>query len=226
LRFYFFLIFFVAFHSIKASAEVRAVIFDMGGVVVASSNQGLADFLYQELKIAKNSLPKNLKEAASSLEKGLIDESEFWLQFASSRNGKVPEDWNFKWKEFYLHRAVINWDILHLVQTLRSNGYLTPLLSDTMESHYEINLERGLFDYFYPLFNSIHTHLVKPDPRAYEYVLSEIKVKPNEAVLIDDLKENVDAAINIGIIGLQYFDLSHLIIDFMRLNVKITHDPI
>ena len=90
-----------------------------------------------------------------------------------------------------------------------------------MESHYLINLERGLFKFFHPLFNSIHTHLVKPDHRVYEHVLREIKTQPDETVFVDDLKANVEAATKVGITGIQFLGIDQLKNDLRRLKVKI-----
>jgi putative hydrolase of the HAD superfamily len=217
----FVLSFLLFFHSVYANAEIRAVIFDLGGVVVNASNSGLTDFLCSQLGILKESLPSNLKEFAADLEKGLIKENDFWFQFAHDRNGRVPDDWSSKWKEFYLERAEINLGVIKLIETLKAHRYRTPLLSDTMESHYIINLERGLFEFFEPVFNSIHTHLVKPDKRIYEYALRQINTKPEETVFIDDLKVNVEGAISVGIVGIQYISLDQLKADLRNLNIKI-----
>jgi HAD superfamily hydrolase (TIGR01509 family) len=84
-----------------------------------------------------------------------------------------------------------------------------------------MNLERGLFNIFEPVFNSIHTHLVKPDPNVFDYVLSEIKTNPDETVFIDDAKENVEEAIKAGIVGIQFIGFDQLKADLRSLNVNV-----
>jgi len=40
--------------------------------------------------------------------------------------------------------------------------------------------------------------LAKPDPRAFTYVIQAERVKPAEAVFVDDLQENIDTANKLG----------------------------
>lgn len=39
----------------------------------------------------------------------------------------------------------------------------------------------------------------KPEPRIYEYTLNRLKVKPEQAIFLDDLGGNVKAADKMGI---------------------------
>ena len=46
--------------------------------------------------------------------------------------------------------------------------------------------------------------LAKPDPAIYKLLLSRYDLKPEECVFIDDRKDNVDAAIRLGMSGIIY----------------------
>ena len=51
---------------------------------------------------------------------------------------------------------------------------------------------------------SSHVKLAKPEPAIYQLLLSKYNLKPEECVFIDDRKDNVDAAISLGMSGIVY----------------------
>ena len=51
---------------------------------------------------------------------------------------------------------------------------------------------------------SSHVKLAKPEPAIYQLLLSKYNLKPEECVFIDDRKDNVDAAIALGMNGIVY----------------------
>lgn len=53
---------------------------------------------------------------------------------------------------------------------------------------------------------SFETGLIKPDPAIYQHVCDKFSVTPESCVFIDDLKENIDAAIAFGMEGVQMTD--------------------
>ena len=61
----------------------------------------------------------------------------------------------------------------------------------------------GLFD---ELVISAEVGLVKPDARVFQLALGRLDVQPHEAVFIDDMPVNVDAAGRLGMIGIQFVD--------------------
>jgi len=57
---------------------------------------------------------------------------------------------------------------------------------------------------FDKLFISSRIHLAKPDAKAYQYVVKKLRVKPEEALMVDDRRENIVAAKKIGMQGIVY----------------------
>jgi len=58
--------------------------------------------------------------------------------------------------------------------------------------------------FFDRIFISTKMHMAKPDKKAYEYVLKQLKVKPSEALMVDDRIENILPARKIGMNGIIY----------------------
>jgi epoxide hydrolase-like predicted phosphatase len=75
-------------------------------------------------------------------------------------------------------------------------------------SNFSNGLERFLQEVFkiYHLFDlvvsSYNVKIKKPDSRIYEHTLKKLGLKPEEAVFIDDLEENVKGAEAVGIKGI------------------------
>jgi epoxide hydrolase-like predicted phosphatase len=80
------------------------------------------------------------------------------------------------------------------------------LLSNAMPEARASLLER--FPHFYDMFDvvifSAEVNLAKPDPRIYQLALTELDVRAEDAVFVDDFIENVEAARALGIHGVHF----------------------
>ena len=59
--------------------------------------------------------------------------------------------------------------------------------------------------------------IVKPDERIYQIALDKLGVEPEETVFLDDLRVNVEAARQLGIKAVQFFNPSQAISDIRAL---------
>lgn len=59
--------------------------------------------------------------------------------------------------------------------------------------------------------------VMKPDPRIYQLLLDRYDLKAEECVFVDDRKENVDAAIALGMEGVVYTDSRDLLTLFEKI---------
>jgi epoxide hydrolase-like predicted phosphatase len=66
----------------------------------------------------------------------------------------------------------------------------------------------GLFD---ELIISAEVKITKPDPRIFHLAVERLQVQPAEAVFIDDIAENVEAARKEGLHGIQYLEFEQTI---------------
>jgi putative hydrolase of the HAD superfamily len=70
-----------------------------------------------------------------------------------------------------------------------------------------------LFD---ELIISAKVGMVKPDPRIFHLAVERLRVQPAEAIFIDDIEENVEAARGEGLIAIQYQDTQKTIDELNR----------
>ena len=59
----------------------------------------------------------------------------------------------------------------------------------------------------------------KPAPIIYHHAFRELAALPDEALYVDDLRENVDAALSLGMIGFHFTSPGELLSEFSRLGL-------
>lgn len=90
-------------------------------------------------------------------------------------------------------------DVLDIVKELKSIGYKIYFLSNYQLLAYEHVLkEHSLFNYFDGGVFSFEEKLLKPEPEIYEKLIKTYEIDPYESIFIDDTKENVESASNLG----------------------------
>jgi epoxide hydrolase-like predicted phosphatase len=78
--------------------------------------------------------------------------------------------------------------------------YAIAILSNSADGARREEQARYSFtDLFDAIIYSHEAGLAKPDPRIYALLCGELNVEPNELVFVDDVCENVDAAVQFGI---------------------------
>ncbi len=174
--------------------KIKSIIFDFGGVLV---HGGYLSFLKQYcLKCLTPDGSKKIQKLEHQVNLGHITEKKFYLEIAKIFHVHLnPSEMH----KLIVKRMRANKSLVRLIPKLdkakivlfsNSIGYMVPQVMK--QDH--INAKK-LFD---KVFLSNVIHLAKPDKVAYKYVLKKIKSKPPETLLVDDRKENLANASNLG----------------------------
>ena len=135
-----------------------------------------------------------------------------------------PES-SFRWIEGFRENAKANEEVVNLMKSL-SNKYDIGIITNVSYSRYK-EFRKILFDKLVKEINiktivaSCYVKTVKPDEKIYEIALKRLEVQPDEAVFIDNLKENVEGAAKVGIHAIQYTDYEKLLEDLVKLDVEL-----
>ena len=86
-----------------------------------------------------------------------------------------------------------------LIRELKERGYRLIVLSNMSPEYIEFLRKKPVYQYFDEEIISCEVKLVKPEREIYELLLSRYGLNPAETIFIDDRKENVDAAAELGI---------------------------
>ena len=119
--------------------EIKAVIFDWGGVLIDDPAPGLMQYCAKELNVSKQQYTEAHQRFEADFVKGLISEDTFWSRICRELNIPKPKAhslWTDAFKSAYIPRE----DMFSMAASLQKNGYKTAVLSNT---------EKPAMQYFY-----------------------------------------------------------------------------
>lgn len=187
--------------------NIRNVIFDLGGVIlnlsVESSLKQLANVTGLPMKNILDAYAA--REEFLQYERGEISDSEFRnalreiYSFAGD-DDDIDRCWNAMLLDIPAERIA-------LLTTLKGR-YRTFLLSNTNSIHvrcFSSSLQKhhglaSLDSLFEKVYYSHELRMRKPDPRIYEYVLTENNLVAGETLFLDDNEKNIEGARSVGIL--------------------------
>jgi FMN phosphatase YigB (HAD superfamily) len=186
--------------------EFRAVIFDFGGVLVRMVDDRPRLRLAQQLGIPLSQLDYLVffSVSAQQASKGEITVSMHWEDVRKALS-ILPDDMGGFLRQYWSADDV-NWELLEYIRKLHPR-YKVGLLSNAWDDlrrtmHERWNID-GLFD---ELIISAEVKLLKPDPRIFHLAVERLGVLPTQAIFIDDIAENIEAARREGLFAIQYQD--------------------
>ncbi|MGE5223428.1 MAG: HAD family hydrolase [Omnitrophica WOR_2 bacterium] len=186
--------------------SIRAVIFDLGGVLVRTEDRATRLELCRQLGLTYEQLSSAVFDSPTAIQAtlGEISAESHWKNLLASlqwSNGGKAEFEGLFWGGDSLNTG--------LVETIRSlrPRYKTALLSNAWDDVREKVIDRwNLLPLFDVVIISAEVRLAKPDPRIYELAVDRLGVKPEEAVFIDDFIDNVKAARDAGLYAIQFIN--------------------
>lgn len=102
------------------------------------------------------------------------------------------------------HTMTLSTEAIALIRLYASLGHRIYLISN-LDTETYVYLQKKYPD-FWALFDGIIISGVvgyaKPDPHIYQQALQQFMINPNNAIYIDDVRQNVEAAITVGLHGI------------------------
>lgn len=179
---------------------IRAVIFDFGGVLMRTGSLEPRRRLAEQFGLSLDELYRLVFDGDGSREAqlGSIDPDQRWAQIGQSVRLSSRDE------QIAFHQAMFATDVLdgELLDYIRS---LRPRLKTALLSNASLRLvtvlrdDLHIEDCFDVIVISAQVGLMKPDPAIYRLTLERLGVEPQEAVFLDDVLDNVEAASSLGI---------------------------
>jgi putative hydrolase of the HAD superfamily len=182
---------------------IQAVIFDVGGVLFHLADKSKQRKWETRLGLAEGLLGRTIwtMPISAQAEIGCASEDEVWAAVAD-RFQLNPIDLAALRGDFFSGGA---WNdrLLDYARSLRAH-YKTGIISNAWPDARKAVKPWVNGDAFDDLIFSAEVGLVKPDRRIYELALARLRVQPIEAIFVDDVSENVEAARAIGMQGIRF----------------------
>lgn len=185
---------------------IKALISDLGGVLLRTRTAGSRRALEQRLGLAPHTIEARVFGSDLSLQaqRGEVGEEIMWR--ALERDLDLPHH-GLTVREFrnkFFEEDFIDEELLTLIRRVRP-GLKTGLLSNAWDGLREmLHTQIPVSDAFDVIVISAEEKIAKPDPRLYQLALTRLGVQADEAIFLDDLSENVDAARALGLIGIHF----------------------
>lgn len=183
---------------------IKNIIFDMGNVLL-DYNPWVSINKYCAKDEEKEVIYKELFCGAEwvQLDYGNMTDDEAFLSIAK----RVPDAYHKA-----LRDCLDNWHIcmqpgdgtLEFFREVKEAGYKLYVLSNASDRFYKYFPKYYPLDCFEGVVVSCDIHMVKPDERIYEYIIDRYGIVPEESLFIDDRIDNINAAIDAGILGVTF----------------------
>jgi len=197
----------------KAGMTIRAVVFDIGGVLEITPRTGWVEKWETCLYLKPGELDERLMDVWRDGNSGTISEEEVEKSIGEIMGldqGQVEAFMADLWEEYL---GELNAPLAAYFSSLRPR-YQTALLSNSFAGARSREQERYHFDGMTDLLIYSHEEwIAKPERRIFELTCERLGMQPAEIAFLDDVKPNVAAARELGLHAILFKETKEAIAD-------------
>ena len=199
---------------------IKVIFFDIGGVLLRIHPEKMIKKISSitdiPFDIVKNSFPE---EAHDAYERGQMPDYDWYQSCKNSlpvKNGLTENEFWVAWSMLLGNET----EVVDILIKLKKS-YKIWLLSNTNSRHIKNDVQGN---YVFPnlVDGAIYSYDVgyrKPEKKIYQLACEHAKVDPESCVLIDDLKDNITGANQVGLHGVHYKNTLELKEELKTLNI-------
>jgi epoxide hydrolase-like predicted phosphatase len=199
---------------------INTVIFDVGGVLLRTPDRssrlvwekrlGLSDWESEEIVFSS--------EAGTRAQLGEISDSELWawvghrLALSEAQLAEFRRDF---WAGDVLDVALVDY-----IRSLRPR-YQTAIISNATDAlRANLRSRYPIADAFDLMVISAEEGIMKPDHVIYLRTLERLSIAAEEAVFVDDNRDNIEAAVELGMAGIHFSPALNILRELKKLGVN------
>jgi len=197
--------------------EIKAVIFDFGGVIFRTEDPSPRSELAKEYGMTRADLEMLVFNSPTAIQAAIGKRTaiEHWKEVAQVMNYPL-EDLSSLQNRFFggdrLDTQLV--DFLRKQRHSRQTGLLSNAWDDL---RLYIGEKLNILDAFDQVIISAEVRLIKPDPQIYGYTTDQFGVLPGEAVFVDDMHENVEGAKIAGLHAIRFQSTTQTLRELQKL---------
>jgi len=186
--------------------SIKAVIFDLGGVIVRTEYQAPRQHLAESFGMDYDEIDKVVfgggpNGSAARASVGEITEEQHWLNVMKVL--KQPASEYERIREEFFAGDVVDLAIIDFLRSIKTS-YKTGLISNAFSGLRDYIVREKFDDAFHSMVISAEVGVAKPDAKIYHIALEQLQVQPDEAVFVDDFYENIEACEKLGMKGVHF----------------------
>ncbi len=204
-----------------AGAEIKAVIFDLGGVLVGFRQESFVKetFSYVPSPGKLDWRQPQVIEAHRQFELGNLSKKLFYGRILPFMREKISfNEFSRIWGAgIFIWRPAV----AEFIKKLSANGYKIGILSNCDAYSFPLIMRYYRLQRFVnAAAPSFKVHARKPDKKIFLTALKGLREKPESCVYIDDLQKYVRKARSLGMKALQFKNLAQLKKELAKFGVK------
>lgn len=195
---------------------IRAVYFDLGGVILRTEDKGPRTELAQSLGLDYDGMDQAIFASESSRRAsiGTISEEQHWQD--SVRALGLPDSEVPRVIEAFFAGDKVDDVLVNFLRSLRPR-LKVGLISNAWSGLRPWIVSEKFDDAFDAMTISAEFGVVKPDARIYLHALEKLNVRPAEAMFVDDMPANIEAANALGMHGILFRTAAQVIAEIQSL---------
>lgn len=188
----------------EASTDVRsrAIVFDLGGVLVSDVRENLFPRLAREHDDQSAEILASSDELWNWASREPVSEQEFWKRF-SSLTGV-----NRRLEYFHAETLAVleeNGEVRSLLEELKGLGFRLGLLTNNTRFWLEAADNKfGILALFDEVWSSASEEVTKPSPASYLRLVDKLGGDPAVSIFVDDREPNCQGAERAGLIAIRF----------------------
>lgn len=205
--------------------KIKCVIFDLGDVIVDLDFSRFFSEVITPSPLNKPQTPIMLEffRQSDTYHQGKITDEEFYQQACELLEVCMLDQSKF-FDAFNSIIADLNLDMVELVRKIRQSNKLKLMCMSNINSSHWNHLKKQNWDIWELFDEFILSHeiqMTKPDPKIYKFAIKKAGCKPREILFIDDGRNNVRAASELGINAIRYIDIENLIEELKNYKIRL-----
>ena len=185
--------------------SIKAVFFDLGGVIVRTEFQAPREQLAERLGLEYDDLNRIVFDSDSGIKAtmGEISSEDHWASII--KRLKRPASELVAIREEFFAGDIVDRTLVEYIRSLRGK-YKTGLISNAWSDLRDFIVREKFEDAFDQMIISAEVGAAKPEPKIFQIALEQFGVRPNEAVFIDDFLINIEGCEKVGMQGIHFKD--------------------
>lgn len=206
------------------NSPIRAVIFDIGGVLVRTFDHSGRRLWEERLGLAAGGAEALVlnSQMGHRAQRGEITEAALWEWVDETL--RLGSDLDTFRRDFWAGDRVDD-RLVQLLRQLRPR-YQTAVISNATDGLRASLAHYGLLDRFDVVVGSAYEGIMKPQPAIYERTLRRLGRAAHETVFIDDAPANIAGAVALGINAILFTPTIDLVAELRRLGVAASADDV
>jgi epoxide hydrolase-like predicted phosphatase len=186
---------------------LKAIIFDVGGVLIRTHNWAGREKWAARLGMDARDFEDFVfsGESGRKAQLGQISSVEHWAWLADHFG--LDQTGIAELRRDFFSGDRLDESLVAYIRRLRRAGYRTGLLSNAgNEARHLLSGDYPIIDDFDGVVISAEVGVMKPDPKIYRLAAENVGVDVTEALFVDDVMENVEGARAVGMQAVHFTD--------------------